>query len=89
MNFPKQRHKIPLSEFAKKYDISRQTAHKIAKSFNATKSREQYEQDALIRRETAYNLRQQGLKYREIAEMLGISLNNAQQLVRRYQPTNT
>lgn len=84
INFPKQNHKIPLSEFAKKYDISRQTAHKIAKGFGATKTREKYEQDAKIRREIAYNLRQQGLKYKDIAEKLGVSLNNAQQLVRRY-----
>lgn len=34
---------------------------------------------------TAYELRQQGLKFKEIADMLGISVNNAQQLVRRYE----
>lgn len=85
MNFPKQNHKIPLSKFAEKYGISRQTAQKIAKSFGSVKPREQYEADAQKRREIAYNLRKDGYKFREIAEMLGISTNNAQQLVRRYQ----
>lgn len=87
MNFPKQNHKIKITEFAKKYDISYTTAHKIAKNFGVTKTREQYEQDAKVRRETAYNLRQQGLKFKEIAKQLNISINNAQQLVRRYQQT--
>ncbi|OOF78170.1 hypothetical protein BKG96_06665 [Rodentibacter caecimuris] len=85
MNFPRQHHKKPLSQFAKQYDISLRSAQRIAKELGATKSREQYESDAKIRRETAYNLRQSGLKYKEIAEQLGISLNNAQQLVRRYE----
>lgn len=88
MNFPTQHHKRPLSEFAKRNGISLSTAKNIAKEFNATKTREQYEQDAHKRREIAYNLREKGLKYREIAEMLGITINNAQQLVRRYQLTS-
>lgn len=85
MNFPKQNHKMKITDFAKKYDISYTSAHKIAKEFGITKTRTQYEQDAHIRREIAYNLRQQGLKFREIAEQLNISVNNAQQLVRRYK----
>lgn len=89
MNFPRQNHKISLSEFAKRYDISRQTAHKIAKEKGIVKSREQYEEDAQIRRKIAYKLRQQGLKFKEIAEQLNISVNNAQQLVRRYKTYNS
>lgn len=85
MNFPKQNHKMTITEFAKKYDISYTTAYKIAKKNGITKSRGQYEEDAKIRRETAYKLRQQGLKFKEIAEQLNITINNAQQLVRRYQ----
>lgn len=85
MNFPKQNHKIPLSELAKKYEISMTSAYLLAKEHGYTKSREQYEEDAKIRRETAYKLRQQGLKFKEIAEQLNITINNAQQLVRRYQ----
>lgn len=86
MNFPKQNHIRSLSSLAKKYKISHSSAYKIAKEMGKTKTRTQYEQDAHIRRETAYNLRKQGLKYREIGEMLGISTQNAQMLVRRYQP---
>lgn len=86
MNFPNQHHKTPLSKIAKKYNISLSSAYKIAKEMKATKSREQYEQDAQARRATAWQLRQQGLKYKEIAQKLGITVNNAQQLVRRYTP---
>mgnify|MGYP000869867032 CR=1 FL=1 len=84
MNLPSNRHKQPLSKLAEKYNISLSSANRLAKSYGFSKTREQYEKDAHIRRETAYNLRQQGLKYREIGEMLGISTQNAQMLVRRY-----
>lgn len=84
MNFPKQCHKIPVSKLAKKYGKSISAMERLVKCAGLTKTREQYEQDAQVRRETAYNLRQQGLKYREIGEMLGISTQNAQMLVRRY-----
>lgn len=85
MNFPNQNHNKPLRELAEKYNISQTSAYRIAKELGKVKSREQYEQDAKIRRETAYNLRQQGLKFKEIADILEISINNAQQLVRRHQ----
>ena len=86
MNLPQNRHKKPLSEMARNYGISLSSANRIAKQYGISKTREQYEQDAQKRREIAYNLRKKGLKFREIAEMLNISVNNAQQLVRRYQP---
>lgn len=85
---PQNRHSKPLSKMAEKYGISLRSAQRIAKEYKISKSREQYEKDAQIRREMAYKLRQQGLKYREIAETLGISVNNAQQLVRRYSTTS-
>lgn len=87
LNFPKQRHKVPVSELAKRYGKSITAMENLIKAAGLSKTREQYEQDAQIRRETAYKLREKGLKYREIAEMLGITTNNAQQLVRRYQQT--
>lgn len=87
MNFPNQNHSRPLSELAKKYNISQSSAYRIAKEMGKVKTREQYEVDAQIRRKTAYDLRQSGLKFKEIAQTLGISTNNAQQLVRRYQQT--
>lgn len=85
MNFPKQRHKVPVSELAKRYNKSITAMENLVKKAGLSKSREQYEEDAKIRRETAYKLRQQGLKFKEIAEQLNITINNAQQLVRRYQ----
>lgn len=85
MNFPSQHLKMSIKDVAKKFNVSDKTAQKYLKEVGASKSREQYEQDAKTRRETAYNLRQQGLKFKEIAEMLNISVNNAQQLVRRHK----
>ncbi|MGY4674305.1 sigma factor-like helix-turn-helix DNA-binding protein [Ursidibacter arcticus] len=84
MNFPTQNHKTSLSNLSKKYNVSIRTISTHLKSSGITKTREQYEADAKIRRETAYKLRQSGLKFKEIAEQLNISVNNAQQLVRRY-----
>lgn len=84
MNFPNQNLKMPIRKVAEKFSVSQRTAKNYLKQVGASKPREKYEQDAKIRREIAYNLRQQGLKYRDIAEKLGVSLNNAQQLVRRY-----
>lgn len=86
-HFPNQNHSRPLSELAKKYNISQSSAYRIAKEMGKVKTRKQYEGDAQIRRKTAYELRQQGLKFKEIADLLEISVNNAQQLVRRYQLT--
>lgn len=85
MNFPSQHLKMSIKDVAKKFNVSEKTAQKYLKEIGASKTREQYEEDAQIRRETAYKLRENGLKYREIAEMLGITTNNAQQLVRRYE----
>lgn len=87
MNFPSQLHKKPLSELAKKYNRSIKTMERWAKETGLSKTRQQYEKDARIRRETAYQLRQQGLKFKDIAKQLNISMNNAQQLVRRYEET--
>lgn len=85
MNFPSQHLKANVKEWAEKKNLSETTIRRDFKELGLTKSREQYERDAYTRRETAYNLRQQGLKFKEIAETLGISINNAQQLVRRHQ----
>lgn len=85
MNFPQQNRKFNNTELAKKYNVCLKTIKTHLKEMGISKSREQYEADARKRREIAYNLRQKGLKFREIAETLGISVNNAQQLVRRYK----
>lgn len=74
-----------MTELAKKYNRSTSTMYRWARETGLSKPRKKYEEDAKKRREIAYNLRQQGLKFREIAETLGISVNNAQQLVRRYK----
>lgn len=87
MNFPNQNHKNSLPSLAKKYNRSLSTMKKWASDAGMSKTRAQYEKDAQKRREIAYNLRKQGLKFREIAEILNISINNAQQLVRRHKLT--
>lgn len=87
MNFNElnQCHKTSLRELAQKYNRSIRTISRYAKEFEASKSREQYEANALERRKIAYELRQTGLKWREVAEKLGISTANAQMLARRYK----
>lgn len=85
MNFPQQNRKFNNTELAKKYSVSLKTIKTHLKEMGVSKSRDQYLADANTRRETVYKLRQQGLKYREIAELLNITVNNAQQLARRYQ----
>ena len=85
MNFPNQNYKITVTDFAKKYGISRQSAQKMVKKIGIGKSRDQYEQDAKERRKIAYELRESGLKWREIGEKLGISTTNAQMLAHRHK----
>lgn len=84
-SIPKQRHKTPISKLAEKYGKSPMTIARDLKEMGVTKSREQYEQDAKERRKIAYELRESGLKWREIGEKLGISTANAQMLAHRYK----
>lgn len=85
MNFPNQQLSQNVKMWAKKKGVSERTVRRDFKELGLTKTREQYLQDAKTRRKIAYNLRQNGLKFREIAELLDITINNAQQLVRRYE----
>lgn len=85
MNFPSQHLKANVKEWAAKKNLSEVTIRRDFKELGLTKTREQYEEDAQVRRKTAYDLRQKGLKFKEIAELLNISVNNAQQLVRRHK----
>lgn len=87
MNIPVQRHKTPISKLAQKYGRSEITIYKDLKAMGITKSREQFEKDALERRRIAYELRQTGLKWREVGEKMGISTVNAQMLGGRYKKT--
>ena len=85
MNFPKQHLKMPIREVAKKFNVSERTARSYLREIGASKKREQYEQDAQTRRKTVCELRESGLKWREIGEKLGISTANAQMLGQRYK----
>lgn len=85
MNFPQQNRKMTIKQVAEKHNISFDTAFKYLKELGITKTREQYTQDAQERRRIVFELRQQGKKFREIGELLGISTNNAQQLARRFE----
>lgn len=84
LQFPSQHLSKNVKEWSEKHNLCQKTIRRDFKDLGLSKTRAQYEQDAKTRRETAYNLRQQGLKYRVIAEMLSISTDNAKKLVRRH-----
>lgn len=82
---PKQNHKVSISKLAQKYGLSARTIRRDLRDLGASKSREQYEKDAQTRRRIAYELRQSGLKWAEVADKMGLSLANAKMLGTRYK----
>lgn len=82
---PQQNRKMSISQLAKKYGRAESTISRYLQDMGASKPREQYEKDALERRRIAYELRQTGLKWREVAEEMGVSITNAQMLGQRYK----
>lgn len=85
IHFPQQNRPTSIAKLAEKYGKTARTISRDLKQLGITKSREQYEQDAQERRKIAYELRESGLKWREIGEKLGISTSNAQMLAHRYK----
>lgn len=85
LELPKQNRKKSTIELAQKYNLHPRSIARHLKELGVTKSREQYEQDAKERRKIAYELRESGLKWREIGEKLGISTTNAQMLAYRHK----
>lgn len=85
LKLPKQNRRTSVSNLAEKYGLHPRSVARHLKEMGATKSREQYEKDAHERRKIVYELRESGLKWREIAEKLSISPQNAQMLAYRYK----
>lgn len=85
LNFPSQYLSQSVKEWAKKKNVCEKTVRRDFKQLGLTKTREQYLKDAQTRRETAFKLRKDGLKYKEIANILDITESNAKMLVRRYE----
>lgn len=85
IHFPTQRLSKNVKYWAEKKNISEKTVRRDFKELGLTKTREQFEADAKIRREMAFNLRQTGLKWKEVGEKLGVSEANAMMLARRHQ----
>ncbi|ENE3149009.1 plasmid replication protein [Escherichia coli] len=50
-----------------------------------SQDRDDYEQDALNRRKTAYELREKGLSWKEVAEAMQCSYNAVTSLAKRYK----
>lgn len=83
-----QCHDIPIKELAVRLNVSTKTVKNYLKDIGKSSSRKQYEQRASERINTVWSLRQKGLKFNEIASILGISANNARQLAHRYKSNN-
>jgi len=67
-------------QFAEKFDVSITTVKRYAAI-----DREDYEQEALNRRKTAYELREKGLSWKEVAEAMQCSYNAVTSPAKRYK----
>ena len=67
-------------ELAKKFNISITTVIKYTAI-----DREDYEKEALNRRKKAYELRESGLSWKEVAEAMQCSYNAVTSLAKRYK----
>jgi len=74
------RNGLTQKELAKKFNISITTVIKYTAI-----DREDYEQEALNRRKTAYELREKGLSWKEVAEAMQCSYNAVTSLAKRYK----
>lgn len=73
---------ISVSDISRRYKITPKKVKELLSELNITPpSREDYLKNAYDKRQEAYNLRQQGLKYREIAEKMKVSVGYAKNLV--------
>ncbi|OOF82166.1 hypothetical protein BKG92_07175 [Rodentibacter ratti] len=78
---------ISIADISRRYKITPKKVKELLSELDITPpSREDYLKNAHDKRLEAYNLRQQGLKYREIAEKMNISLSHAKNLVTSYKP---
>ncbi|EMF4356051.1 HTH domain-containing protein [Providencia rettgeri] len=67
-------------ELAEKTGLSTRTIYRYF-----AQDREDYEQEALNRRKTAYELRERGLSWKEVAEAMQCSYNAVTSLAKRYK----
>lgn len=72
--------KFKAAELAKLTNVSRKT---IVKYYG--QPREEYEQEAASRRKKAYELRQKGLAWKDIADKMGATIDAAKSLAKRYK----
>ncbi|ENZ0175294.1 sigma factor-like helix-turn-helix DNA-binding protein [Providencia rettgeri] len=76
----KNRNGLTQKQLAEKFNISVTTVKKYTSI-----DRVIYEQEALNRRKKAYKLRSCGLKYKEIADEMGITLDAVKSLLKRHK----
>lgn len=74
------RNGLTQKELAKKFNISITTVIKYTAI-----DREDYEQEAYNRRKTAYELRERGLSWKEVAEAMNATYNAVTSLAKRYK----
>lgn len=74
------RNGLTQKQLAKKFNISITTVIKYTAI-----DREDYEQEALNRRKTAYELRERGLSWKQVAEAMNSTYNAVTSLAKRYK----
>lgn len=80
---------ISINKLAEKHKVTRKKMVEILLDVNIkVRNREDYLNEAQEKRKRAFELRQQGMKYKDIAEEMEISLSHAKNLVVAYKRNN-
>lgn len=80
MKIKNQKRNAKAKDLALEYGVSIATVKKYY-----SQDRDDYEQEAASRRKKAYELRQKGLAWKDVADKMGATINAAKSLAKRYK----
>lgn len=80
MKIKNQKRNAKAKDLALEYGVSIATVKKYY-----SQDRDDYEQEAASRRKKAYELRQKGLAWKDVAAQMGTTINAAKSLAKRYK----